>query len=273
MADENLSFRLVADSAPVPMWVTQPDGNRLFVNKAYVTFLGCSYDEAVRFDWRTIIHPDDAATILQRSLTGETSLKPFTLEGRYRRGDGEWRWINSISNPRWDEEGQHCGFIGIAHDVTEAKMAELALRQREAEFSAIVNQSAAGFAQTDLSGRFTLVSDHFCTICGWDRSQLMGQTMLDITHPDDRVANLSLFEKLVADGTPFNIEKRYLRPDGSLVWVSNSVSLIRREDGRPQSVLAVSLDITERRKSEIALKRTSESMRLAVEGAGMATWE
>lgn len=255
------------------MWVTEPDGTRLFVNKAYVTFLGCSYDEALRFDWRTIIHPDDAATILQRSLTGEASLKPFTLEGRYRRGDGAWRWINSISNPRWDADGQHCGFIGVAHDVTDAKTAELALRQREAEFSAIVNQSAAGFAQTDLSGKFTLVSDYFCTICGWDRSQLMGQTMLEITHPDDRVANLSLFEKLIADGTSFNIEKRYQRPDGSLVWVSNSVSLIRREDGRPQSVLAVSLDITERRKSEIALKRTSESMRLAVEGAGMATWE
>ena len=273
MADDNLSFRLVADSAPVPMWVTEPDGNRLFVNRAYAAFVGCSYDEALRFDWRTIIHPDDAATIVEQSMRGEASLKPFTLEGRYRRSDGQWRWISSISNPRWDAEGQHCGVIGVAHDITDAKTAELALREREAEFSAIVNQSAAGFAQTDLAGKFTLVSDHFCTICGWDRSHLMERTMLEITHPDDRAANLSLFETLIADGTPFTIEKRYQRPDGNFVWVSNSVSLIRREDGNAQSVLAVSLDITERRKSEIALKRASESMRLAVEGAGMATWE
>jgi PAS domain S-box-containing protein len=121
-------FRLIADSAPVPMWVTKLDRKRSFVNRAYVEFLGISYEEAVDFDWRTVIHPDDAPRVLAESMAGEASLKTFELVARYRSG-GEWRWIRSVSQPRWGPQGEHCGFIGVAHDITELKRAEAALRE------------------------------------------------------------------------------------------------------------------------------------------------
>ncbi|HWT13148.1 MAG TPA: PAS domain S-box protein [Allosphingosinicella sp.] len=122
-------FRLIADSAPVLMWVTQLDRRRSFVNRAYVDFLGITYEEAVDFDWRTIIHPDDAARILAESIAGEASLKTFALIGRFRGGDGEWHWIRSVSQPRWGPGGEHIGFIGAAHDITESKLAEQRLRE------------------------------------------------------------------------------------------------------------------------------------------------
>ncbi len=121
-------FRLIADSAPVPIWVTKLDRRRGFVNRAYVDFLGVGDEEAVDFDWRGIIHPGDAARVLEESIAGEASLEPFTLEARFRRGDGEWRWLRSISQPRWGAGGEHIGFIGVAHDITEWKLAEQALR-------------------------------------------------------------------------------------------------------------------------------------------------
>ncbi|RYD47002.1 MAG: PAS domain S-box protein, partial [Sphingomonadales bacterium] len=126
-------FRLIADSAPVAVWVTRLDRQRSFVNRAYVEFLGVSYDEALAFDWREIIHPADGARLLTESIAGEARLETFQLEGRYRRADGVWRWLNSTSQPRWNAAGEHIGFIGVAHDVTEAKHAELALRDREAQ--------------------------------------------------------------------------------------------------------------------------------------------
>jgi PAS domain S-box-containing protein len=121
-------FRLIADSAPVPMWVTRLDRKRSFVNRAYVDFLGITYEQAVDFDWRTIIHPDDGPRVLAESVAGEARLETFALEGRYRRGDGTWRWLRSTSQPRWGPDGEHAGFIGVAHDVTDAKEAEAALR-------------------------------------------------------------------------------------------------------------------------------------------------
>ena len=121
-------FRLIADSAPVPMWVTRMDRTRSFVNRAYVEFLRISYEEAVNFDWRTVIHPDDMPRILAESVAGEASLKTFELVGRYRSGD-EWRWLRSVSQPRLGPQGEHIGFIGVAHDITELKHAEAALRE------------------------------------------------------------------------------------------------------------------------------------------------
>ena len=129
-------FRRIADSAPVPMWVTKLDRKRGFVNRAYAAFLGVPYEEALDFDWRTRIYPDDIERIVAESLAGEATLKPFALEGRYLRGDGEWRWLRSESQPRWGPEGEHEGFIGVAFDVTDAKAAEAALESRVAERTA-----------------------------------------------------------------------------------------------------------------------------------------
>jgi PAS domain S-box-containing protein len=122
-------FRLIADSAPVPIWVTKLDRKRSFVNRTYLDFLGKPYEEAVEFDWREILHPDDHDRIVRESVAGEASMRTFVLEGRYRRVDGEWRWLRSESQPRLGPNAEHIGYIGVAHDVTEAKTAEAALRE------------------------------------------------------------------------------------------------------------------------------------------------
>ena len=88
-------FRLIANSAPVPIWVTKLDRTRSFANQAYLDFLGLPFEEAIVFDWRKRLHPDDQQRIVQESVAGEASLKPFVLEARYQRADGEWRWLRS----------------------------------------------------------------------------------------------------------------------------------------------------------------------------------
>ena len=110
------------------MWVTRLDRIRGFVNQAYMDFLGLPFDESCVFDWRKIIHPDDLPRIMQEQIAGESSLKPFVLEARYKRADGQWRWLRSESQPRFDPHGNHPGFVGIANDVTLAKQAEAELR-------------------------------------------------------------------------------------------------------------------------------------------------
>ena len=126
-------FRLIADSAPVPIWVTKLDRKRSFVNRAYVDFVGVTYEEAVDYDWRHIIHPEDAPRILAESIAGEATLKTFVLEGRFRRADGEYRWLRSISQPRWGPNGEHIGFIGVAPDITEWKLGTEVLEAKVAE--------------------------------------------------------------------------------------------------------------------------------------------
>jgi PAS domain S-box-containing protein len=269
--DENPDdLRLIADLAPVPMWVTGLDRRRTFVNRAYVEFLGIPFEKAMQFDWREILHPDDVASVIEQSNAGEGALTAFTLEGRYRRGDGQWRFMQSVSQPRFDSAGKHAGFIGVAHDVTDARLANLDVRRREEQLSAFVHQTRAGFGQVDLNGRFTLVNDRFCEITGYSREQLLDRTMQSITHPDDLRANLPRFEAAVRDGTPYTHEKRYIRPDGSIVWVNNSVGVVRAPSGTPYGVLAITFDVTDRRAAD-DLQRASERRLVFLDTLGRAT--
>ncbi|HET7317431.1 MAG TPA: response regulator, partial [Sphingomicrobium sp.] len=126
-------FRRIANSAPALMWVTRIDRVRDFVNAAYAEFaLGpdCNFEEARKLDWRTRIHPEDVERIVAESLAGEASLKRFTLEGRYRRFDGEYRWLRTVSQPRFGSDGELVGFIGVGSDITLAKEAELDLKSQ-----------------------------------------------------------------------------------------------------------------------------------------------
>ena len=126
-------FRRIANSAPAMMWVTRLDRTRDFVNEAYAEFAcgpGCDHEEARTLDWRERIHPEDFERIVAESIAGEASGKAFTLEARYKRHDGEWRWLRSVSQPRFGPDGELIGFIGVASDITLAKQAELDLRRQ-----------------------------------------------------------------------------------------------------------------------------------------------
>jgi PAS domain S-box-containing protein len=153
-------FRLIANSAPVPIWVTKLDRTRSFANQAYVDFVGLPYEQVINYDWRKALHPDDLPRILQEQIAGESSLKPFVLEARYRNAHGEWRWLRSESQPRWDPMGNHIGFIGVAHDITAAKQAEIELRRLNETLESRIRERTAQLQANEAKMRAILESSH-----------------------------------------------------------------------------------------------------------------
>src|SRR5882672_914156 len=153
-------FRLIADSAPVPIWVTKLDRTRSFANQAYLDFVGLPFEQAIVFDWRKVLHPDDQLRIVQESVAGEASLKPFVLEARYRRAHGEWRWLRSESQPRWDPTGNHIGFIGVAHDITASKQAESDLRRLNETLEQRITERTAQLESNEAQMRAIFETSH-----------------------------------------------------------------------------------------------------------------
>jgi len=121
-------FRSIANSAPILVWVTNADRRRAFVNQTYVEFMGDTFEQALVRDWRSFLHPDDHARILSEQVAGESSMKPFSLEARYKRHDGEYRWLRSFSRPRMAPDGTLLGFVGAAYDVTEERQVQADLQ-------------------------------------------------------------------------------------------------------------------------------------------------
>ncbi|MCW3798028.1 PAS domain-containing protein [Sphingomonas sp. BN140010] len=145
LRESEARFRRIADSAPVMMWVTRLDRRREFVNEAYLDFAGLTRETFQAHEWRDFIHPDDWERVVAASIAGEASLQPFTLEARYRRHDGVWRWLRSVSRPRFGPDGELIGFIGAAFDITLAKQSEEQLKALVAERTAELSASEARF--------------------------------------------------------------------------------------------------------------------------------
>jgi PAS domain S-box-containing protein len=144
----------------------------------------------------------------------------------------------------------------LSLDMAQRERAEEALRESQARLQSIFDQSIAGIARTDLAGRFVEVNDRYCAITGRSREALLNLRMQDITAAEDLKENLMLFERLARDGSGFTVDKRYRRPDGTPIWVNNSVTAVSDAAGRPQFAVAVVLDISARKAAEDALRES-----------------
>ena len=271
-------FRLIANSAPVPMWVTRIDRTRAFANQAYLEFLGVGYEEALKFDWRTILHPDDMARIVQESIDGEAALKPFVLEGRYRRADGEWRWMRSESQPRWDPTGKHIGFIGVAHDVTVAKEAESELRRlnetleerirkrtsqlqsSEAQMRAIFETSNQYQGLLDLQGHVLYANATSLAGIRAEASDVAGKPFWDAPWfagtEGMRDVVIAAFDAVVK-GESVRTEMRLNLPAGERFF-DFTMRPVFDQHGAVSGVLPEAVDITDRRHAEEALRQSQK---------------
>jgi len=190
------------------------------------------------------------------------------------------RCFDFCFEPARDERSEVAGIMIMAFETTERLLADhqrsdaaLALRDREARLSAFFEQATAGFAMIDVHGHIERINDRFAEIVGRSRDELTsGMRMHDIAHPDELAETSALFERTIEKGEPFVIEKRYRRPDGTAVWVNNSVTAIRDEEGRVTSALAVSVDVTERREAEEALRVSEERFRRFADNSANVLW-
>ena len=133
-------FRSLMNAAPALIWASGVDGME-YVNQAYLEFLGVESQEVLGNAWTYFMHPDDRdgyADAYEKAMNG---LKPFEHEFRFRRGDGEYRWMMSVALPQFGAAGKFAGYTGATFDITSLKRAEVSLRtadQRKDEFIAML---------------------------------------------------------------------------------------------------------------------------------------
>src|SRR5580692_4760904 len=125
-------IRLVVDTIPTLAWAADPDGSAEFHNQRWLDYTGLAATQASGSGWAVAIHPDDLPRILDRYREALNSGKPFEVEGRFRRFDGEFRWFLFRGSPLRDRSGRVAKWYGTNTDLEERKRAEDALRAREA---------------------------------------------------------------------------------------------------------------------------------------------
>ncbi len=231
---------------------------------------------AVRGDW------PELAAIVNKVLSGIPHQLHSTIRNRwvsvpYQAGVGKGdilKWITLVGGISvlliagvllWNRR--------LSREITERKKIEQSLAESELRFRALFEQAAVGVAQIKSStGRFVRINQRYCDIVGYPAEEMTSKNFMQITHPDDLQADMENMRNLLAgEIQEFVTEKRYCRPDGSIVWVNLTVSPMWKPEEAPDFHIAVVEDISDKKKSEEALMESRRQLTTLIDNLpGMA---
>ncbi|MCK9608241.1 MAG: diguanylate cyclase [Methylomonas sp.] len=220
-------------------------------NAIWAEMLGYSLDD-IAFtiqQWSDFVHPDDRAAAwesIHAVLEGRADQHQMIYRMKTRQG--EYKWILDCARViRRDEHGKALRMSGTHSDVSRLKLTEDALKISEERFRRIFETTGVGMSQVGLDGRFLLVNDTFCHITGYSRDELLNQkkNFQAITYPDDLPMQLQLMNRFCqGEINRYDLEKRYVRKDGTIAWVKLSIALLRDTTETPLSLITAVQDIT-----------------------------
>jgi diguanylate cyclase (GGDEF)-like protein/PAS domain S-box-containing protein len=197
----------------------------------------------------TLAHPDDRRALAQAWSEGTKRGVPFDLIYRIDLGE-EQRWVHARAVAETADDGTVTKLAGTIRDNTERVEAERVRNTAESRFETGFEQAGIGVAIIDLDGIPIRVNPAACVLLGRPAEELIGRRWTDYNHPDDDSTGPPLRARLAAGYDTYEEERRYLRPDGSLVWASTNITLVRNDSGEPSYLLAQLLDITARKQME-----------------------
>ena len=277
-------FLALADSIPQLVWITDPEGAHEYYNARWYAYTGLSYEETHGDGWNHVLHPDDQArafAVWRRSLdTGE----PYSIEYRFRRHDGVYRWFLGQALPRRGADGAIERWFGTCTDIHDRKeaalreaAAEAALRQSEARWRLALDAAAFGTWQIDADARTIHTDARFREIWGLDAEVIGLEEAVGRLHPDDRDAVVAAVQAALDPRTPglYTQEHRVVLPDGSVRWVfGRGRSQVEEGPDGPRLVSfnGVLSDITERKEAEAALRQSEVQFRTLIDNLPELAW-
>lgn len=265
LEQSELRYRQLFGSPLIGVYEARLGGQVLDANDAFLDLVGYTRDDvrAGRVNWKsmtpTVYQNLDQAALVELGSAGFSH--PYEKEYIRKSNECVSVLIGWVRMP--DDDNR---VLCFTLDMTAQKQAELERRNNEQLFQAIFEQAAVGIGRVDPEGNWLQANDRLCRIVGYDCTELLHLSFQDITHPDDLEADLNFVQQLLA-GTKntYSLEKRYVRKDGSPVWINLAVSLVRTPEGLPKYFISVVQDINERKQAEAEIRRLNATLEQRVE--------
>ena len=266
-------LRDVIDTIPALVWSTLPDGSVDFINRRTVEFTGLSFERASGEGWQSLIHPEDRDHYLTAGRAAVASGQAFEFEGRIRRADGEYRWMLFRSVPLRDETGTVVKRYGVSTDIDDRNRAQQALKRSEGYLAETQRLTHTGSWAADITLKTLYWSEEHFRIFGFDPQQGLPtrEQPLERIYPEDLDKVLQAFDRAINGKVDAGVEYRIVLPDGSLKYAQSIGHPILNADEEVVEVVGTTVDITERKGAEEALRRAEgylvEAQRLTHTGA------
>ena len=253
-------LRLVIDTIPAHVWSARPDGSVDFVNRRWLETTGLTMEDALGWDWGSVVHPDDLARYVDEWRAALAAGKPTESEVRLRRADGKYRWWLTRNVPLRDELGNIVNWYGTAIDIEERHRAEDALRRSEAYLAEAQRLSKTGSFGWSVSTGEIRWSEETFRIFQYDRTtKPTVELILQRVHPEDAVHVKQTIESASMNGKDFEHEYRLVMPDNSVKYVHVVAHALSDKSERIEFIGAVK-DETERKRAEEALREAQANL-------------
>jgi PAS domain S-box-containing protein len=249
-------FRLMADSAPVMIWVSDTIGRATYFNKTWIEFTGTPLEEQLGSGWKRYLHPDDLESYVETYKNAAVEHKTFSVECRARRYDGEYRWILDKGVARYRDDNQFDGYIGSSWDITEQKNAWDALRASESRLKAIFEYASIGILTVNKEGFILKVNRYYLEMSGCNAEKIKHKNYLEF--PFEQIKQIQNFHAELSQGKikSYRLESKLLSKHRKTLWVDISATALLY-NGEEHLIIIVT-DITEHKQAESVLKMAKE---------------
>jgi len=251
-------YRALIETSPDAITLADMEGRILMVNRRGAEIQGVADPaELIGKQVFEMVAPDEREIALAK--TREVLKTGFIqgLEYNVLRRDGTYHPVELTASLLRDAQGRPQAFIGVTRDISERKRAEHALRESEERYRRLVETSPDGITLTDLEGHILMTNQRGAEIHGYAHpAEMVGANAFDLALLGDREAAVANLQRTLESGQIHGVEYTVRRKDGTLCPIELTAALIRDAQGRPQSFIGLTRDITERRRAEAALWQT-----------------
>jgi PAS domain S-box-containing protein len=268
-------LRHFLDAMPAPIWSADPDGRLDYANRVLYDYVGLTPESFHPSRWPELVHPDDRERAVAVSDAAYRAGRPYACELRLRGRDGGYRWHLDAGSPLRDEQGTILKYYGTVTDIHDIKLAEEALRDREARLRTIFEHEPECVKVVSAEGLLLEMNPAGLRMLrATSLGAILGRPTVDLVHPDDRASYLELHRRALA-GESGQLVYRVIDLGGGERWMESNAALLRGGEGQADAVLSVTRDITERRRTEAALMSALKrnEMILASSGEGIQGFE